>query len=367
MKYLKYILCLVWHYPKTGDSLSQENLFMENKNKSQRKSFIDISKGIGIYTVVLVHFTVHGSVLSQILLSFCVPLFFIISGMLFSVRRDFRNFLLNLIQKIIIPLLVYGVIDVFFTAFRYWVIEGQKFNIITLIKMIAKVFFVSGSANSNGPLWYLPTLAMIEIIMYPVVKSGKKYIPVCAVIFMFIVGYFIHFKGPFRVGQVPCALVYFGIGIFIKPYIMKLDDSNIKKLICPLAFIIFGISCRINGFSEMAALNYGKYYPLYFITAFSATIGIITLSMMINHCKILEFFGSNSLTVMCCHYYFARYIIPWILSMAGVENILENELVEVAFSVLMMGIMVFAVMFINKKVPVLNGTYRLKLINKIIE
>ena len=66
----------------------------------ERKKFIDIAKGIGIFTIVLVHFTKRESALSQILLSFCVAQFFIISGYLFSVRKTFKDFVKNLIKKI---------------------------------------------------------------------------------------------------------------------------------------------------------------------------------------------------------------------------------------------------------------------------
>ncbi|MGN0629742.1 MAG: acyltransferase family protein [Ruminococcus sp.] len=338
---------------------------MENSlKKTDRKKYIDISKGIGIYTIVLVHFTVHGSVLSQILLSFCVPFFFIISGMLFSAKREPKDFFINMLQKVVIPLIVYGIIDAFFTMFRKWIIEGEGFSFITFAKIIAKIFFVSGTANTNGPLWYLPTLIWIQIIMYFSCRLNKKWFPLITGILMLIIGYFIHFKGPFRVGQVPVAAVYFCIGMYIKPYMNTLSQGKLKFVICPAALALFAVFCYLNGFSEMAALNYGNNYIFYFIAAISATIGIMTFSMIIKSNRLLEFFGKNSLTVMCTHYHFARYIIPWILQAMGKEEILTSIAVEIIFSVLLMALMIPVIILINKKIPVLTGNYKLKIFNK---
>lgn len=338
---------------------------MENViKKPDRKKYIDISKGIGIYTIVLVHFTVHGSVLSQILLSFCVPFFFIISGMLFSVNREPKDFIKNLIQKIVVPLIVYGIIDAFFTMFRKWIIEGEGISFITIAKIFAKIFFLSGTANTNGPLWYLPTLIWIQLIMYISCRINKKWCPLITSIFMLIIGYFIHFKGPFRVGQVPVAAVYFCIGMYIKPYMNRLSEGKIKFYICPAALALFAVFCYLNGFSEMAALNYGNNYIFYFITAVSATIGIMTLSMIINNNRLLEFFGRNSLTVMCTHYHFARYITPWILQVMGKDEILTSIAIEIIFSLLLMALMIPVIILINRKMPVLTGNYKLKLLNR---
>lgn len=52
----------------------------------ERKEYIDISKGIGIFFIILVHLTVYKSVLSQILLSFCVAIFFFYLA--FFIRKE---------------------------------------------------------------------------------------------------------------------------------------------------------------------------------------------------------------------------------------------------------------------------------------
>lgn len=326
--------------------------------KEKRKDYIDIAKGIGIFTIVLVHLTERGSWLSQVLLSFCVAQFFIISGYLFSTKRNFVDFLINLFKKIVIPLFLYGCIDVLFTIVWKYGVLGEIFHIKDLIKMIAKITFVSGSANSNGPLWYLVTLLEIELIMYPLCKNNFKYKKVLqglVFIIMILAGYFIKWKGPFRIGQIPLSFIFFAIGYFSKGLFDRLENISHKIFIVLISFIIFAITCKINGFSELSALNYGNYYLLYFIVAISITIAIITLSMLIKDNKILEYFGRNSLTIMCCHYYFTRFIIPLIFKILKVDYLLSNELIEILLAIFVMIVMVPIIRLVNNRCTLLCG------------
>ncbi len=329
---------------------------METK---ERKKYIDIAKGIGIFTIVLVHFTERGSWLSQMLLSFCVAQFFIISGYLFSTKRNFKDFFTNLIRKIVIPLLIYGCIDFIFTIIWRYLILNEVFNLKSLIKMLAKITFITGSANSNGPLWYLITLFEIELLMYFLCKNNKykNKLLIITLVVMLVLGYFIKWKGPFRVGQIPVCLIFFEIGYLSKELFSKIENISYiyKILLSFICIILFALTCKINGFSELAALNYGNYYLLYFIVAISITIGIITISMLINENKILEYFGKNSLTIMCNHFWLANLIIPKIFETQKIDYLLSNELIEFSLAIIVMIIMVPIINFINKRCTLLCG------------
>lgn len=340
---------------------------MEEKIKSRkRETFIDVAKGIGIYVIVLVHFTQGESLLRQYLLSFCVPFFFVVSGMLFSYKKEFPVFLKNIIQKMIVPLFAYGVIDAIFTVIWKFVTGDKDFGVVTIAKICAKIFFVSGGANSNGPLWYIPVLVLLQLIMYYPARSGKKWFPAVIGIIMLTAGYFVHFKGPFRVGQVPSAMVFFCVGMYSKAFIMKLKNSNKVLPVFLASALLFAVLCWYNGFSEMAAMNYGRNYIVYYLTALSATLALLTIAMLIDKNKVLEFYGTNSLTIMCTHYHLARYIIPWLLGLAHKENILNFIPVEIMFSLLVMLIMVLVIKLVNSKLPVLTGNYRIKILDKVL-
>lgn len=328
-----------------------------------RKKYIDISKGIGIFSIVLVHLTVHASPLSQILLSFNVPFFFIISGILFSVKKEFNVFLYGLLQKLIVPLVLYGCLDAVFTAIYRWSILAEPFTMFQLAKIILKITFVTGSANSNGPLWFLPVLFLVEFIMFSITKVNdrkSKVLQVILLVIMFIMGGFISLKGVFRIGQVPVAFVFFELGYFSKSIVTKLEIIKGKFILCVFSFIVFGVLCYVNGFSEMAARNYGNNYVLYYLVAIVATVGILLLAIIINENRLLEFYGRNSLIIMCCHFYITAYIVPFLFRKTAIEATLANPFIEIFVALVIMVIMLPIVKIIERRFPLLSGKYKIR-------
>ena len=74
-----------------------------------RYDYIDISKGIGILMVVWAHIMLAGWT-HQMFYAFHMPLFFLLSGMLF--RRDkytsFSSFLAHRAKRLLIPYFIYS-------------------------------------------------------------------------------------------------------------------------------------------------------------------------------------------------------------------------------------------------------------------
>ena len=64
----------------------------------ERKKYIDILKGIGIFYVILGHVT-HTSFLFRYIYSFHMPLFFFISGMLFVPFKMAREKYFDIVKK----------------------------------------------------------------------------------------------------------------------------------------------------------------------------------------------------------------------------------------------------------------------------
>ena len=76
-----------------------------------RLNYIDYMKTIGIYLIVLGHmFPKPGTIF---IYSFSVPLFFFISGFLFSRSETFGSFLIKNIKSLIVPYLFINVICLF--------------------------------------------------------------------------------------------------------------------------------------------------------------------------------------------------------------------------------------------------------------
>jgi fucose 4-O-acetylase-like acetyltransferase len=287
-----------------------------------------------------------------------------ISGMLFSEKKSSSKFIETTINKMVIPFIIYQIVDMLFTILKYLISNYQNIKIIEILKIIAKVTFINGSANSNGPLWFLPSLIYVELIFYLVCKLDKKWILYLSAIFMLIVGCLIKSKLIFRFGQIPSSYVLFTVGFISRDFIKKIYKNKYIYLICPLSVILFLVTNYINGFAELAARNFGNYYILYFIEVYFAFVFLISFSMIINTNRVLEYYGRNSMSVMCCHFIFVKYFVCTIFQIVGYGTLLENYFVEVVLSLLTMVVMYPVCEIINRYIPILSGKNDFKIKEK---
>ena len=108
-----------------------------------RIGWIDISKGIGIFLVILGHTYRANPVLNWIC-SFHMPLFFILSGWLREItqnRYKKTEYIARKFDALFTPLIIFMAL-----TFLYWLLIERHFR-----------------AFSMGPMWFLPVLFITEI------------------------------------------------------------------------------------------------------------------------------------------------------------------------------------------------------------
>ena len=74
---------------------------------AKRDKSIDFIKGIAIYLVVLAHCWLISSEIFNFIYSFHMPLFFCISGYLFSAKRKYKSFLFAKFKALIVPYILF--------------------------------------------------------------------------------------------------------------------------------------------------------------------------------------------------------------------------------------------------------------------
>lgn len=80
-----------------------------------RLRYLDIAKGIGIICVIIGHTVEHGSFLFNVIFSFHMPLFFIVSGILFR-KNEKSQFVKKKFRSLIVP---YAVTVFIFSPFLW--------------------------------------------------------------------------------------------------------------------------------------------------------------------------------------------------------------------------------------------------------
>ena len=302
----------------------------------QRLDFIDVAKGIGMIFVIYAHVNYNKAVLIPIY-SFHMPLFFIISGMLFDRKRfsGFGDFIKNRFRSLIVPYLVFS-----FLAIGYAFISERMFPELfdfsqaKYWKFLSQVFVASGSSGTaNVPLWFVPCLLLVEILYYFISKLDKRAIvPLVTVLAAF--GWllesgllpFDNKKLPWTLDSGLFALSFYAFGNLIFPLLKKAvkkikadKHRNLLLLeILSVTLILWYPIAQLNGKVTLGSrvLHNGI---LFFISGVLGTVAVMALSLLLEKCSFLKFMGRNSFILMATHVVFRRFTVPKIYDAFGYE------------------------------------------------
>ena len=275
-------------------------------NQSNRLAWADIAKGICIISVILGHLGV--GFLNRLVFMYHLPVFFLLAGYFMKVKPD-RTVVSAKAKRLLIP---YGI-----TCLVVCMIAAiQKLPDITVSK---QVFFewaeasLYGAGDSwqepylirgIGAIWFLPALFFALVIVNGAINSNRAnwLIPIIA-----FVGWasFEHTKVwlPFSIQAGMLASLYVYIG-----YLAKVKQFSLQKehpMILVGMFLLAAWSIQyFKGF--WLVHNYMGNGWIDFIASICASCIIILGSFRIANNtwitkKILQFFGHNSLIIMCAH------------------------------------------------------------------
>lgn len=276
-------------------------------SNTKRITWIDASKGIGIFLVMIGHSSLIGPSRSQIY-AFHMPLFFFLSGYLFSTRKfsTFKDFFISKAKSLLIPYLVFSIISIIlYGYFREQPIELNRFLEIILISKRNSMYF-------NDALWFLPSLFLIEIIFYIIVRFLKNQF---AIVFVtLLIGYlsctiFNPLAGahilPWSLDQSLFFIVYFGFGYCMKTTGLLERDLKKSIVLCTLAIIYVWLVIDPRYYQKAwEIINLPSSMFIYFnhlIWASLAISFVIYISQFLSISPLINYIGKNSLNLMVLH------------------------------------------------------------------
>lgn len=171
---------------------------MEQYGKNIRLAVIDEIKGLGILLVIFGHSGLPMP-LYRVIYGFHMPLFFMISGYLYSEEKWGKLGAGKLIRKraydYLIPYFLFSFVNLILNGF----IELRKFGLGTelftsTIRHVFWIFYSYGSAERTPnctPLWFLPCLFLAYIYFYGIVRLQKRVFIVVACLLCGIVDWFL--------------------------------------------------------------------------------------------------------------------------------------------------------------------------------
>lgn len=290
--------------------------------KTNRIAYIDNAKGIGIILVILGHIYMNIEHL-RVIYSFHMPLFYVLSGILLFAKKEYdkslNTVLLKKFKNLFVPYLCFSGIYLL-----YYIISLAIAGSLTT-QTVAVYIEDFLTLNGIDVLWFLPTLAIGEIlyiILYKLckkIKIGEQYIHIISAIFLVAVSFSLFYLEPKifinndacfinlinKIYRVLARSVTAALFIELSYFVILLTNLKINKLIkCIIGLILFCLCIYLS--TVIGAVNYGKMVfdclPAAIFTGFIGSLGLILTIYILPKIQILAFLGRNSIIIFTTHF-----------------------------------------------------------------
>lgn len=261
----------------------------------KKKDWVITAKGIGIILVVFGH-VIRGLeakkllnndvflFIDDIIYSFHMPLFFLISG--FFIKKSLSRYrkkeiLMHKLKTLMYPYFIWSIFQILIN-----VILSNYTNNSTSLWAITKLVYLP-----IAPFWYLYSL----FIMYVLAVFTKNINTKVNLIFAAIL-YILPNTGIVLIENLFDFYIYFVLGTFVFNKLEKINNNIVTIL---GLFLLFTISFYCFKYTMgMSVIR------LYFIPGLTGALVILSVSKIINKNKILKHLGNESLGIFLTHIFF---------------------------------------------------------------
>lgn len=293
----------------------------------ERYDYIDIAKGLGILMVVWAHIMITGWT-HQFIYAFHMPLFFLLSGMLFQKEKypSLCSFVARRAKRLLVPYLVYSVVTwAIWAVFRYM----RHDEVDSYLMPLLQTFIAQGSGAymvHNSALWFVPCLFLVEILYFVICRLGNWWglliCLMCAVLSFSLEAIFGDdwwFLLPWNGDAALIALPFYGIGhimarkIGLARMMLSVKENKLLWLFgCTIMMLPLLWSALSYGECSMGSSSYQCPAWVFMLRAFLGCCWLIGISLLISQLhfqkhlaclpvKYLKWAGINSLDIMCLH------------------------------------------------------------------
>lgn len=269
---------------------------------NDRVAFIDTSKGIGILMVVYQHvlfalipnaLIVHRSY--EVITSFHMPLFFILSGYFWSNKSDLKSFVSKKIKTLLIP---FGCFYIF-TSYGLGKL-AQIYGISLSNNECNWDDFISKESFPNGPIWFLLSLFIACCYYYVINRIGRKWLIVSFLSVTIGFGGYLCFRLNVNLpmfldtSMVGCLFLWIGNAMGKVNLLSKLNASYWLILILGI------ITYLCAPYVVMMVNAYSGSFLVFVLTSITGTLFVSIMSKKIS-CDKLNYYGRYSIIILCTH------------------------------------------------------------------
>lgn len=236
---------------------------MKSQDNIMRIDWIDIAKGIAILLVIIGHTVPYDSATRNVIYSFHMPLFFLLSGYTYRFSDTYAEFKVQakkVFKRLIFPVFYVSLIILVFQIILY---SHGEFSVIVkyIFESIKALYYSSGipfkGHPSLGALWFLISLFWAKIIIDIVHINFKGKNEDYIYIALGLLGIALGIKGRWLAQNLDGTLVsilYIYIGILWKKYNEWIDKRELIMFI--IATLIWTYFLSVHMYLEMAVRSY---------------------------------------------------------------------------------------------------------------
>ena len=271
----------------------------------KRVDWIDMARGYGMLFVIAAHCSI--GILGKWMYTFHLPLFFMLSGYVFSHEQSVKEFLLKKAKTILVPYFLLGIPLVIFQWWENYSMgycEGTDILYIFLQLLVQK---------RMSTLWFLACLFCVQMVFYFLAKYIKdlRWIGlVCLSITLLGYVYYLNGGGslPWNFDTSWMAISFFYIGYAYKkkrPNIDRFLDNKRYSIPLFVLMVVLNLGLAILnhqlGYTnlEMFYSSYGM-LPLVYGSAVAGCVGVIIFCKWFTFPPV-RYIGANSMLYFAWH------------------------------------------------------------------
>ena len=346
----------------------------------ERIGYYDIARGLGIIFVVIGHIDTFYVPFRNVVISFHMALFLMVSGMLFFEEKPYFKVISKRFKRVMIPYYMFSLI---FVGIEFVRLASQNiYHWPHYENLLIYIFALRG----NSVMWFLPALFISEVIFLTLRKTKRDWFTLIAVlglVLLAIWGNTLEHQGGFFSKELNISLmrgvfciIFICFGYYWRKFNLSYKWTKVITGGILLAFLIVCIQMnQINPDVDLRAMRWGTAWfstnskfilhlylaILYLVGAISGALSIILLSGLIERYKgtvplrILSFWGSNSLIIMATH--LAWHVLHYSIDMAVWCNKIwpNNFLYHALLLIFVFAVETVLIFVINRFLPVLAG------------
>lgn len=341
-----------------------------NAESAKRFVWIDYAKVVGIFLVVFGHTSVPGYLYNAIF-SFHMPLFFFISGYLFSFKKydSYKHFLYKRSKQLVVPYFYLNII-----TYIFWFFIGRKFGNdstkdIPFYTPIIGVFYGNGTGDylvHNIASWFLACLFIVENLFYLCFKNIETNKRGYLLTGFTIVGYLDYTYDPIRwpwsFNVALIALVFYGLANIYKKEIDKFLQIRavflvlLMLLFFPIYIFFFTINKGVNLNS-----NYYHNYWYFWPGALSGILIVIIISRLLELVfgkrNFIEYISKNTIIILVFEFIAMSIIKGFTIFILRIPitNFDNKVFINILESIIVIIMLVPLMVVVNKYLPFLIG------------